>query len=189
MHARIGGGGGAHHRIRGKEMGTQVNVNQMTRQELEALPCIDYGDKGIVCHRLIVLPARPQGKHQQMSFVALDADWQPLGRIDAQCDTFHFDGVGGYGMATNNEPVEKQEQPSEAYMPPRGSWSMTLLAHSGLPCVFRLGLKYRTAKIICAPPFHRYFSVYASGDIGKATILIDPQEHSSNVCPAPFVTL
>jgi len=106
------------------------DINDMTREEFEALPCCDATEDSLCCHSIVVLPTgtpHPTTGYQCMDFIPV-RDHAVSCRLSGNTDLLLIDGVGGYGDCSY-----------AALVPPK-AWMMDCLRKSGL-------LQLRTGRV------------------------------------------
>ncbi len=109
----------------------EVDVNNMTRKELEALPCRAWDEDVGTFDWLVILPTRRKhdSGYRCIDFVA-GRGTSPVCRLSGCSDALHIEGIGGYG---DNWPEIYGAVPS--LVPPRG-WMVDCLPRSGLLRLF-----------------------------------------------------
>ena len=102
-----------------------MDVNKMTRKQLEAVPQRKRFDRIIFCDSLVILPKHRlhSSGYRCMDFVAC-VDQEPFCRLGGCADSIRIDGIGGYGEWSASEGIP-------SYIPSKG-WLMDCLRRSSL---------------------------------------------------------
>ena len=125
-----------------------MNVNEMTRKELEQLEHRKWNEE-VEFDSLIILPGNKlhDSGYRCMDFVAVTNN-EPICLLSGCSDVIHIDGIGGFGKGWLNKYGTCPN-----VVPPT-SWSIDCLAKSGL-----LRLFPGTQKMTCGPALSS-FEVY-----------------------------
>jgi len=111
-----------------------MNVNKMTREQLEEVPRRKWDENIGSFRSMIILPAGDEielhdSGYRLMDFVAVDDKGEPICRLSGCSDVIHIDGIGGFGRWDGDIP--RLVKPV--------SWSIDCLPVSGLLNIFPRG--------------------------------------------------
>ena len=128
-----------------------MNINEMTRKELEILPHRKW-NASVEFNSLIILPGRARDKHDSgyrcMDFVAVTGNG-PQCLLSGCSDAIHIDGIGGYGKDW------LRKYGTVPHVVPVSGWAIDCLPKSGL-----LRIWPSSEKMTCGPALSS-FEIYA----------------------------
>jgi len=106
-----------------------MQVNDMTRKELEAVPIRENWHEEVRCDSVVILPGRARDLHdsgyRRMDFVAV-SNGEPVCRLSACSDVVHIGGLGGYGYRWYDRADALPKRVSPV------AWKVECLPESGL---------------------------------------------------------
>jgi len=110
------------------------DINDMTREEFENLPCREWNEAVGAFSSLVILPTEDMhdSNFRCMDFIACNGN-QALCRLAGGADVIGLDGISGWGK---DWLTKYSGVPTEL---PRVPWAMDCLAESGLLRLFASG--------------------------------------------------